>query len=108
MKITTETQFSFIEKESNKNYEINFGTLRKGTDTTVKILFEEASHLDVKKSCGCTAPSIQLLGSSSFELKIQYDKNKTGDVNQWVKERAIDTVTGIQTEIKIELKGKIV
>lgn len=106
MKISTETQFIFREKEANKTYEIDFGTLKKGTDTAVRILFEDVHHLDVKKSCGCTAPSIEILSDSSFNLIIQYDKNKTGTINQWVKEKVL-TSTKDEIEVKIELKGKI-
>ena len=108
MKISTETNFKFTEKEVNKTYELDFGTIKKGTDTTAKVLFEYADHLTVKKSCGCTTPTIEILGNNIFNLIIQYDKNKNGTINQWVKETVLDSTTGKQTEVKVELKGTIV
>jgi len=100
MVITSNKPF-FKQKKENQHYEISYGTIKKGSDSKVKVLFKDTAFLTNNRSCSCTEPTIELLGED-FEVNISYNTNKVGTINQWVK---IKTTKG---EVKIDLKGQVV
>lgn len=102
-----ESKFKLKENVENLDYDINFGTIKKGTDTKVVINFSDVNHLSVTKSCGCTMPTIQLLPEGGFTLTIEYDNQKVGVISQAVWERVVDEKNE-QRLITFNLKGTIV
>jgi hypothetical protein len=102
-----ESQFNLVQNTENENYDINFGTIKKGTDTKVVIKFNEVNHLSVTKSCGCTMPTIELLPEGGFTLTIEYDNQKIGVISQAVWERVLNNKNE-QKLITFNLKGTIV
>lgn len=104
MQITSKKNLQEVVK--NEVYDINFGTISKGSDTEIIINFKDVSHVAVAKSCGCTMPTIELLPEGGFNLKITYDNNKIGVINQFVVETVIDTENK-QSQITFNLKGTI-
>lgn len=105
MKITSKSPRLQVIEE-NQGYNINYGSIKKGSDTKVEILIEDIDHLSVSKSCGCTAPTVEILNNGII-LKIVYDNKKVGTINQWVKER-VKLKSGEQKIIQFNLKGQIV
>jgi hypothetical protein len=102
-----ESQFKLVQNVENEDYDINFGTIKKGTDTKVVIKFSDVNHLSVTKSCGCTMPTIELLPEGGFTLTIEYDNQKVGVISQVVLER-VGTNKNEQKVITFHLKGTIV
>jgi hypothetical protein len=104
MQITSKKNLQEVVK--NEVYDINFGTIKKGSDTEVIINFQDVNHVSVSKSCGCTMPTIELLPEGGFNLKIIYDNNKIGVINQFVIEKVVNTEKK-QLSITFNLKGTI-
>lgn len=104
MKLGLTSKIEEIEKD--KEYKLNLGTLKKGTEISekIQILGEDIAHLAITKSCGCTMPSVQIL-PDGVEITISYDNNKVGIINQWVLERYLEN--GEQKTLKINLSGQI-
>ena len=105
MQITSKKNLQEIVKESV--YDMHFGTLKKGSDTEFIINFKGANHLSVSKSCGCTMPTIELLPEGGFNLKVVYDKNKVGVINQYILEKVVNTENK-EVTITFNLKGTII
>lgn len=104
MQITSKK--NLLEVVKNEVYNINFGTIKKGSDTEFIINFQDVNHISVSKSCGCTMPVVELLPGGGFNLKITYDNNKIGVINQFVIEKVINTENK-QLSITFNLKGTI-
>lgn len=104
MKITS-TSPNFKQIEENQAYEINYGAIKKGSNTKVEILFEDVEYLSHSKSCGCTNPEITLL-NNGFTLTIKYDSLKVGTINQQVKVNTMDKEKKT-TKIIFNLKGQV-
>jgi hypothetical protein len=104
MQITSKK--NLLEVVKNEVYDINFGTIKKGSDTEVIINFKDVNHINVSKSCGCTMPTIELLPEGGFNLKIVYDNKKVGVINQFVIEKVVNTENQ-QLSITFNLKGTI-
>lgn len=102
-----ESQFKLVQNVENEDYDINFGTIKAGTDTKVVIKFSDVNHLSVTKSCGCTMPTIELLPEGGFTLTIEYDNKKIGVISQVVLERIVNNKNE-QKVITFHLKGKII
>lgn len=105
MEITS--KFNLVENIKNTDYDINFGTLKKGSNTKVVVNFKDVNHVVVTKSCGCTMPKIELLPEGGFNLIIEYDNQKIGVISQAVWETTLNN-KGEQTVTTFHLKGKIV
>lgn len=105
MKITS--NFNLKENVENQDYEINYGTIKKGSDTKVIVTFSDVSHIVVTKSCGCTMPKIELLPEGGFNLIIEYDNQKVGVISQAVWESTLNN-RGEQVVTTFHLKGTIV
>lgn len=103
MEIKSNSQY-FKEDVPNKHYYIDYGTIKRGTNTDVIITIEGVNHLSVAKSCQCTQPSVEVI-ENGVVLTIKYDNNKIGTINQFVKEKV--SVNGKVEEIKFDLKGQI-
>ena len=101
-----ESSFKLVENVKNENYDINYGTIKKGSNTKVSIKFEDVNHFSVAKSCGCTMPIVELLPEGGFNLYIEYDNQKEGVISQAVWERVVDNENN-QKLITFNLKGKI-
>lgn len=101
MKITLESNIIKV-KEENKAYDVNYGNLKKGSNTKVDVLFEDVEYITHKKSCGCTSPTITIL-DKGFNLSIQYDSNKVGTINQY-----LEITTTENQKVRFNLKGQIV
>jgi hypothetical protein len=95
-----------LEKVNDFNYNINYGSLKKGSDTEIIINFQEVSHVSVTKTCQCTMPIITLLPEEGFNVIISYDSNKVGNINQSVYERVVNDKNE-QILITFNLKGLI-
>ena len=104
MKVTSESNFLKVVEE-NEAYTIQYGSLRKGSNTNVEIFITGASHLSASKTCQCTQPTIEIL-PDSIKLTIKYDSNKVGTINQQVKEKV--QVGEEQKTIIFNLKGQII
>lgn len=104
MKITSDKQI--LEKINDLTYNINFGALKSGSDTSISINFEDVSHISVTKTCGCTMPTILLLPQGGFDLSIKYDSKKIGVINQSVFEKVVNNKNE-QITISFNLKGII-
>jgi hypothetical protein len=100
MKITLESNIIKV-KEENKAYDVNYGNLKKGSDTKVDVVFEGVEYLKNKTSCGCTEPTITIL-EEGFLITINYDSNKVGTINQYV-----DITTTENQKVRFNLKGQI-
>lgn len=103
MKITTDERVK--EVSENTSYIIQYGTIKKGTDTAVSITIEGAEHLSVTKTCGCTMPSV-ISSPGRIDLVISYDSKKMGVINQRVIEKVLDK--GVEKSISFNLTGTIV
>ena len=102
-----ESDFNLVQNVENENYDIDYGEIKKGSDTKVLIKFSDANHISVSKSCGCTMPIINLTQEDVFYLIIEYDNQKIGSISQVVWE----TILNDKNEEKIitlNLKGNIV
>lgn len=104
MKITSNK--TILKKISENTYDINFGTLKSGSDASIAINFENASHISVTKTCGCTMPTILILPQGGFDLVINYDSKKIGVINQSVFEKIVNNKNEQET-ITFNLKGII-
>jgi hypothetical protein len=105
MEITSKKNLKEVVK--NQVYDVNFGTIKKGSDTEIIINFKDVNHINVSKSCGCTMPKIELLPEGGFNLIITYDNNKLGVINQYVIEKVVNTKNE-QVSITFNLKGTII
>jgi hypothetical protein len=104
MKISSNKQI--LEKVNDLHYNINYGSLEKGSKTEIIINFQEVSHVSVTKTCQCAMPIVTLLPDGGFNLLISYDSNKVGNINQSVYERVVNDKNE-QTIITFNLKGLI-
>ena len=95
------------ENVENADYDINYGTIKAGSDTKVVIKITGVNHFSVNKSCGCTMPTIELLPEGGFNLIVSYDNQKLGVINQAIWERVVDENNN-QKLITFNLKGTIV
>ena len=95
-----------LEKINDLTYNINYGSLKKGSDTEIIIRFQDVSHVSVTKTCQCTMPTITLLPEGGFNIIIKYDPNKIGTINQSVFERVVNKKNE-QSVITFNLKGLI-
>lgn len=102
-----ESEFNLRKNVENENYDIDYGTIKKGSDTKVVIQFRDVNHLSVTKSCGCTMPTVELSPEGGFDLTIEYDNQKIGVISQVVLERIVNNKNEQQL-ITFNLKGKIV
>lgn len=102
-----ESQFNLVEKVKDENYDINYGVIKKGSDTKVVIKFSDVSHLSVSKTCGCTMPTIELLPEGGFNMFIEYDNKKVGVISQAVYEKVINDKNE-EKLITFNLKGTII
>ena len=102
-----ESKSNVKENVKNVDYDINYGTIKAGSDTKVVIKITEVSHFSVTKSCGCTMPIIEILPEGGFNLIINYDNQKVGVINQAVWERVVDENNN-QKLITFNLKGTII
>lgn len=102
-----ESTFNLKENTENLDYDINYGVIKKGSNTKVVIKFSDVNHMTVTKSCGCTMPKIELLPEGGFNLIIEYDNQKVGVISQAVWERVVDEKNE-QRLITFNLKGTIV
>lgn len=93
------------EVVKNQEYLIDYGTIEQGSDTTVVIDILDVEHLSISKSCGCTQPTVSIL-PGAIQIKVSYDNNKLGTINQRVTERCTDK-SGEQKTIIFNLKGNI-
>jgi hypothetical protein len=98
--------FNLKEIVKDSIYEIDYGTLKSKSNTLVSIIITGVEHVSVSKSCGCTAPTVEILPDGLI-LNIQYDSNKMGVINQQVVERVMDKDKK-QSTITFKLKGAIV
>lgn len=98
---------NILEKVNDFNYNINYGTIKSGSDTSLTITFKGVNHLSVTKTCQCTMPTITLLPEDSFEMKVSYDSKKIGVINQSIFERVLNK-NNEQVLITISLKGTII
>lgn len=105
MKISS--NFNLKKVIENEIYDVDYGVLTKGSNTTVEVLFKDVEHLLVKATCGCTTPEIVLLPEGGFNLVIKYDNNKMGIINQAVTERVLDKNNN-ELVVTFRLKGQIV
>jgi len=105
MVITSNSQ-RLTEIVKNQVYDLRYGVIKKGANTKVEINISDVEHLTVKKSCGCTAPSIEIT-PTGIKLTIVYDSNKVGTINQNVTETVL-LQDGTQQAIIFNLKGQIV
>lgn len=96
-----------LEKVNDHNYNINYGTMKKGSDTQVIINISGVTHLSVSKTCQCTMPTIVLLPDGSFDMIVSYDKEKVGTINQAIYER-VENEKKEQVLITFNLKGLII
>lgn len=103
MNITLKSQFNLQEIVKDKVYNLNYGNLKKGSDTNAIINIAGVTFLSFKKSCGCTNPSIVLNLDNSFDVNIAYNNTKIGVINQWVKIKIQEQ----EDEIVFNLKGTI-
>jgi|688.fasta_scaffold333631_2 hypothetical protein len=101
-----ESNKTILEKINDLNYNINYGPLKKGSDTEIIIKVEGVSHVSITKTCQCTMPIITLLPEGGFSITIKYDPNKVGTINQSVFERVVDEKNE-QSVITFNLKGLI-
>lgn len=101
-----ESNNPILEKVNDLTYNINYGVLKKGSDTEVILKFEGVSHVSVTKTCQCTMPTIIILPEGGFNIIIKYDSNKIGTINQSVFERVINEKKE-QSVITFNLKGII-
>lgn len=104
MKITSTSKLLHTVKE-NQTYQINYGALRKGSNTKVEIIFNGAEHLNTTKSCGCTTPTVEIL-ENGFKMTVEYNNQKVGTINQYIEETVREGKG--QKKIRINLKGQIV
>lgn len=86
-------------------FDINYGDIKTGGNTTVDVFIHDAIHLKSERSCGCTEPQIEIQFDGSPKLSIIYDNNKTGIINQYVIETVLDNQTGKEVDIRFNLKG---
>lgn len=103
MKIISESN-SLKTLEENKGYEINYGNIKKGSNTKVDIIFKGVTFLNYEKSCGCTTPTVVIL-DEGFKISISYDQNKVGTINQYVD--VFVSEEKIEKKIRFNLKGQI-
>lgn len=103
MIITGSTQLKEIVK--NQEYNIEYGTLKRGDGTQINIKIKDVQHLSISKTCGCTTPTVEI-GVDEVNISIAYDNQKIGTINQRVTERCSDK-SGSQKTIVFNLKGNI-
>lgn len=84
-----------------REYLIDYGAIKRGSDTRVNLDFYGAEYLGYSKSCSCTEPTVTKY-DGYFTVTISYDSNKTGTINQYV---LIKTSSG---DVRIDLKGQII
>lgn len=94
------------EVVKNQEYLIDYGTIEQGSDTTVVIDILDVDHLSISKSCGCTQPTVEIR-PEGIQIKVSYDNNKLGTINQRVTERCTEKSSGEQKTIIFNLKGNI-
>ena len=82
-------------------YEVNYGVMKRGTDTRVDFDFYDTHFLNYTKSCSCTEPTITNK-EGYFTVTVSYDSNKIGTINQYVM---INTTDG---SVKIDVKGQVI
>jgi len=102
MKITADKRVKEIVE--NNSYTIQYGTIKKGADTTVLVVIHDVEHVSVTKTCGCTMPTVNY-SEGNVELRITYDPKKVGVINQRVIEKVLDK--GVEKSISFNLTGKI-
>ena len=103
MIITGSPQLKEVVK--NQEYNIEYGTLKKGDGTQINIKITGVTHLSISKTCGCTTPNVEI-GVNEINISINYDNTKLGSINQRVTERCTDK-SGSQKTIIFNLKGNI-
>jgi hypothetical protein len=104
MKITGSQQLKEVIK--NQEYDIDYGTIKYGSNTLVNIKLEGVQHVSVSKTCGCTTPTVEIQPDAVM-IAVSYDNKKLGTINQRVTERCTDS-TGTQKIINFNLKGNII
>jgi hypothetical protein len=104
MKITGSQQLKEVIK--NQEYNIDYGTIKHGSNTLVNIKLEGVQHVSVSKTCGCTTPTVEIQPDAVM-IAVSYDNKKLGTINQRVTERCTDS-TGTQKTINFNLKGNII
>lgn len=104
MKITGSPQLKEVVK--NQEYNIEYGTIKYGDNTLVNIKIENAEHVSVSRTCGCTTPTVELQPNGVM-IAVSYDNKKLGTINQRVTERCTDS-TGTQKIVVFNLKGNII
>lgn len=103
MTITGSPQLKEVVK--NQEYNIEYGTLKRGDGTQISIKITDVDHLSISKTCGCTSPSVEVK-ADEVNISISYDNQKLGTINQRVTERCTDK-SGEQRTIIFNLKGNI-
>lgn len=88
-------------------YEIEYGAIKRGNLAEATVLIENADHLSVRKTCGCTMPEVQIGVDGGIILIIRYDSNKVGVINQSIYETLLDKETNTQKIITFKLSGTI-
>lgn len=103
MTITGSPQLKEVVK--NQEYNIDYGTLRRGDGTQINVKITDVKHLSISKTCGCTSPIVEI-GVNEVNISIRYDNQKIGSINQRVTEICLDK-SGLQRIIIFNLKGNI-
>lgn len=103
MTITGSPQLKEVVK--NQEYNIEYGTLKRGDGTQINVKITDVEHLSISKTCGCTSPSVEIK-AEEVNISISYDNQKIGTINQRVTERCTDK-SGAQRTIIFNLKGNI-
>ncbi len=103
MIITGSPQLKEVVK--NQEYNIEYGTLKRGDGTQINVKITDVEHLSISKTCGCTTPTVEV-GVDEVNISISYDNQKVGTINQRVTERCSDK-SGAQKTIIFNLKGNI-
>jgi hypothetical protein len=103
MIITGSPQLKEVVK--NQEYNIEYGTLKRGDGTQINVKITDVEHLSISKTCGCTSPSVESK-ADEIQISISYDSQKIGAINQRVTEMCADK-SGSQRTIIFNLKGNI-
>jgi len=87
--------------EKNGEYTVNYGVIKRGSDTRVDFDFYDTHYLSYSKSCSCTEPTITNK-DGYFTVTVSYDSSKTGNINQFV------TIKTTTADVKINVQGQII
>ena len=102
MKVTKTTEKYLFYQDGN-DYILNFGTIKKGEDTTTELLFEEVDNpksTAISPKCGCTLVDKNIISDNSFSIKVKYTQCETTFT------KIVTVNDGKSNSFKIKLSGK--